>query len=197
MKSYIKAIVLFNKNGEKRVVALEPGVNIITGESKTGKSALVEIIDYCLCSTRCTVPKGTITNFTSLYVLVMFVKDHTLVIARQSWNDSGKMFISREKDDFDANNLELDYFEGKQFQNVKEIQTEIECEFGLLVSNMVTDEDRSGKKASFRNMTSYMFQHQNLMASKFALFYRFADFYKRKETTSGLSLKDKKPCFAR
>lgn len=181
MKSYIKAIVLFNKSGEKRVVALEPGVNIITGESKTGKSALVEIIDYCLCSTRCTVPKGTITNFTSLYVLVMFVKDHTLVIARQSWNDSGKMFISREKDDFDANNLELDYFEGKQFQNVKEIQLEIECEFGLFVSNMVTDEDRNGKKASFRNMTSYMFQHQNLMASKFALFYRFADFYKRKD----------------
>ena len=68
MKSYIQAIVLFNKNGEKRVVALEPGVNIITGESKTGKSALVEIIDYCLCSTRCTVPKGKITNFTHLYV---------------------------------------------------------------------------------------------------------------------------------
>lgn len=54
MKSYIKAIIIFNKNGEKRVVPLEQGVNIITGESKTGKSALVEIIDYCLCSTRCT-----------------------------------------------------------------------------------------------------------------------------------------------
>ncbi len=57
MKSYIKAIIIFNKNGEKRVVPLEQGVNIITGESKTGKSALVEIIDYCLCSTRCTIPK--------------------------------------------------------------------------------------------------------------------------------------------
>lgn len=30
-------------------------------------------------------------------------------------------------------------------------------------------------------MVSYMFQHQNLIASKFALFYRFSDFYKRKE----------------
>ena len=28
---------------------------------------------------------------------------------------------------------------------------------------------------------SYLFQHQNLMASKFALFYRFSDFYKRKD----------------
>lgn len=69
MKSYIKAIIIFNKNGEKRVVPLEQGVNIITGESKTGKSALVEIIDYCLCSTRCTIPKGKITDFSYLYTL--------------------------------------------------------------------------------------------------------------------------------
>lgn len=61
MKSYIKAIIIFDKNGEKRVVPLEQGVNIITGESKTGKSALVEIIDYCLCSTRCTIPKAVNT----------------------------------------------------------------------------------------------------------------------------------------
>ena len=52
MKSYIKDIVIFNKNGEKRVVPLEQGVNIITGESKTGKSALVEIIDYPLYDTQ-------------------------------------------------------------------------------------------------------------------------------------------------
>ena len=71
MKSYIKAIIIFNENGEKRVVPLEQGVNIITGESKTGKSALVEIIDYCLCSTRCTIPKGKITDFSYLYALVI------------------------------------------------------------------------------------------------------------------------------
>lgn len=79
MKSYIKAIIIFNKNGEKRVVPLEQGVNIITGESKTGKSALVEIIDYCLCSTRCTIPKGKITDFSYLYTLVMAIDDNTYV----------------------------------------------------------------------------------------------------------------------
>lgn len=46
---------------------------------------------------------------------------------------------------------------------------------------MATDADQQGKKASLRNMVSYLFQHQNLMASKFALFYRFSDFYKRKD----------------
>lgn len=46
---------------------------------------------------------------------------------------------------------------------------------------MVTDDEQQGKKASLRNMVSYLFQHQNLMASKFALFYRFSDYYKRKD----------------
>lgn len=181
MKSYIQQIILFREDGDKKVVALTPGVNIITGESKTGKSALVEIIDYCLCSTRCTIPKGKITEFSHLYVLVIQIKDHIVIIARQNWNNGGKMSLSREKDDFDANKLEMNYFDGKNFRSCKEVQYEIECELGLLVSNMETEGDQSGKKASLRNMTSYMFQHQNLMASKFALFYRFSDYYKRKD----------------
>ena len=82
MKSYIKAIVIFNKDNEKRIVPLNQGVNIITGESKTGKSALVEIIDYCLCSNRCTIPKGKITEFAYLYALVVVIGDNTYVIAR-------------------------------------------------------------------------------------------------------------------
>lgn len=57
----------------------------------------------------------------------------------------------------------------------------MECALGLFVSNVSTDSEEKEKKASLRNMVSYLFQHQNLMASKFALFYRFSDYYKRKE----------------
>ena len=95
MKSYIKSIIIFNKNGEKRIVPLKQGVNIITGESKTGKSALVEIIDYCLCSTRCTIPKGKITEFSYLYSLVMDIDNNTYVIARYNWDVGGKMHFSK------------------------------------------------------------------------------------------------------
>lgn len=181
MKSYIKAIIIFNKNGEKRVVPLEQGVNIITGESKTGKSALVEIIDYCLCSTRCTIPKGKITDFSYLYTLVMAIGDNTYVIARYNWDDGGKMHFSKEAKDFEPENLELSYFAEKPALPYKDVKNEIECALGLFVTNMATDADQQGKKASLRNMVSYLFQHQNLMASKFALFYRFSDFYKRKD----------------
>ena len=127
MKSYIKAIIIFNKNGEKRVVPLEQGVNIITGESKTGKSALVEIIDYCLCSTRCTIPKGKITDFSYLYTLVMAIDDNTYVIARYNWDDGSKMHFSKEAKGFEPENLELSYFVEKPALPYKDVKNEIEC----------------------------------------------------------------------
>ena len=181
MKSYIKAIILFDKDGEKRTVPLTQGVNIITGQSKTGKSALVEIIDYCLCSTRCTIPKGRITDFAVLYALVMVINENTYIVARQKWEDGNKMFFSKEDLNYSADQLELDYFSSMTPLHPKEVQTEIECALGLLVTKMASTDDDAGKKASLRNMVSYMFQHQNLMASKFALFYRFSDYYKRKD----------------
>jgi len=40
----IKSLVLYNNAGEKRLLTFQIGkVNIITGESKTGKTALIDI----------------------------------------------------------------------------------------------------------------------------------------------------------
>lgn len=181
MKSYIKSIIIFNENGEKRIVPLKQGVNIITGESKTGKSALVEIIDYCLCSTRCTIPKGKITDFAYLYTLVMHIGESSYIVARYTGDNMFKMHFIKENHDFDTNSLELVYFKDRTPIPYKDVQYEIECALGLFVSNVSTDSEEKEKKASLRNMVSYLFQHQNLMASKFALFYRFSDYYKRKE----------------
>lgn len=181
MRSYIKAIIIFNKNGDKRIVPLKQGVNIITGESKTGKSALVEIIDYCLCSARCTIPKGKITEFSYLYTIIMDIGDNTYVIARYNWEDEGKMYFLKESKEFHPEDLELYYFNDKPILPYKSVKDEIESALGLFINNMVTDDEHKSKKASLRNIVSYLFQHQNLIASKFALFYRFSDFYKRKD----------------
>jgi len=181
MNSYIRSIIIFNNKGEKRIVPLEKGINIISGESNTGKSALVEIIDYCLCSSRCTVPKGKITDFAYLYVLPMYINDQTVIIARYNWNKGAKMIVAIEEKNYDLDNLDLTYFKKREPLLPIDAQNEIECNLGMSVSNLsVNNEDRK-KKASLRNMVSYMFQHQNLMASKFALFYRFSDYYKRKD----------------
>lgn len=181
MRSFLKAIILFNNLGAKREVDLNEGVNIITGRSKTGKSALVEIIDYCLCSRRSTIPKGKITEFTHLYVIAFWIENNTYIIARQSWENEGKMCIVKEDWNFDVQSLDLQYFDDKNFVPRLTVQYEIETALGLKITNLSINEEDGSKKASLRNMVSYLFQHQNLIASKFALFYRFSDYYKRKD----------------
>ena len=180
MKSYLKGILLFDKEGSKRVVPLKDGINIITGESKTGKSALVEIIDYCLCSSRCTVPKGIITEFAEIYSIILYVNGHSYIIARQRWSVGGKMLFEEVSNDINVDLLEYNFF-SKEFINYDIVRTKIESVLNLNVTNTTTEPNEKKKKASLRNMVSYLFQHQNLMASKFALFYRFSDFYKRKD----------------
>jgi predicted ATP-binding protein involved in virulence len=51
MKFYFHKLVLWLSNNEKRELLFEPNkVNVITGGSNTGKSAILQIIDYCLSS---------------------------------------------------------------------------------------------------------------------------------------------------
>lgn len=111
----------------------------------------------------------------------MLIGDSTYIIARYNWDNGGKMHFSKEAADFSPENLEVTYFIEKTALSYKDVKNKIECVLGLFITNMATDADQKGKKASLRNMVSYLFQHQNLMASKFALFYRFSDFYKRKD----------------
>lgn len=151
MKSYLKGILLFNINGEKRKVQLEQGINIITGESKTGKSALVEIIDYCLCSSRCTVPKGIITDFAEIYAIILSINDCSYIVARQRWLNGGKMLFEEVSNSETVDSLEYSFFD-KQFMSVDAVKEKIEKALGLNISNTATDLNDKKKKASLRSM---------------------------------------------
>lgn len=63
MKFTINSIILWPRNAEHSPRCLSfnsEAVNIITGASRTGKSALIPIIDYCLGSDKCTkLPSGS------------------------------------------------------------------------------------------------------------------------------------------
>src|ERR1700712_5625548 len=53
----IASIFFLGVGGARRDVDLTPGaMNIITGASGTGKSALIKAIDYCLGSGQCELP---------------------------------------------------------------------------------------------------------------------------------------------
>jgi len=70
MRAIIDSINIYGAEEEHRYIKLTSGVNIITGDSKTGKSALLEIVDYCLFSKTSSIPKGIITDFSSFYSIV-------------------------------------------------------------------------------------------------------------------------------
>jgi DNA repair ATPase RecN len=58
----ILAIVVYSHGGQRRVIPLQPGrLNVITGESRSGKSAVLEIVRYCLGSEELRAPVGIIT----------------------------------------------------------------------------------------------------------------------------------------
>lgn len=176
MKCYIKEIALFAENNEKRFVPLEQGVNIVSGESKTGKSALVEIIDYCLCSSHCTIPKGKITDFCSIAALVLFIENGFWAIGRRL--KDGYMSLVELGEKYISGSLSVNTFSDLGFKPLKNVQYDLEKLLNLNVSNFLTEGDEK-ERVSLRNMVSYMFQHQNLMASKFSLFYRFNNYQKR------------------
>jgi len=84
MSFQILNIVLYNKKGLNRVIKLNPGsLNIITGDSKTGKTALIEIIDYCLGSKDCNIPEGIIRRTVAWVGLRLQVQDGQVFIARK------------------------------------------------------------------------------------------------------------------
>lgn len=62
------AIVLYNADGRTRRLDFEPGaLNIVTGESQAGKSALLTIVEYCLGRSTMMVPVGPIADTVAWY----------------------------------------------------------------------------------------------------------------------------------
>jgi hypothetical protein len=84
MSMQILNIVLYSHDGRRRVVKLEPGVvNVITGASKTGKSALIDIVDYCFGSGECRVPEGPIRRTVSWFALHLELAAGQAFVARR------------------------------------------------------------------------------------------------------------------
>lgn len=84
MSMQILNIVLYSHDGRRRVVKLKTGVvNVITGASKSGKSALIDIVDYCFGSGECRVPEGPIRRTVSWFALHMQLAAGQAFVARR------------------------------------------------------------------------------------------------------------------
>jgi hypothetical protein len=85
MKFYIEKIVLWLKNGTKRTIIFQPNkVNVITGDSNTGKTAILEIVDYCFFASKSKISESVINENIDWYGIKIHINDKVYTIARSA-----------------------------------------------------------------------------------------------------------------
>ena len=182
MKTEIKKLKLFLENGEVTTLNFVEGLNIISGVSKTGKSAIIEIFDFCFASSRNTIPLGIISEKVKLYCIILKIKKKFLILARKkfSGDNRGKQFIRIENINFDIENITYKYFEdnNNDFYPLKVVREKLSEIFDIGIEKKITEEGE--KTPGIRNILPFIFQHQNLIANKYSIFYKFDEYIRRK-----------------
>ena len=82
----IKNLILWPRDYEKKVRTLSfelNKINIITGDSQKGKSSIIPIIDYCLGSSKCTIPVGVIREKTDWIGIIISLDNREILVARK------------------------------------------------------------------------------------------------------------------
>jgi hypothetical protein len=107
MSLQLRAVAIYSHDNQVRIVKFNLGtLNIVTGASKTGKSALLDIVDYCWGRSECTVAEGEIRRKTSWFALHLDNAGEGIVLARRNPGPAGRasddVYFSRGLDEMPA-----------------------------------------------------------------------------------------------
>ncbi|MDN7626038.1 DUF3732 domain-containing protein [Burkholderia cenocepacia] len=168
----LRQVILWpRRGGEPRVVNFEPGVvNVISGASKTGKSSVIPIIDYCLGSEKCAIPVGVIRESCSWFGVLVDTLEGQKLIARREPGDlkaSGDMLLLEEVE------VEPPSVIHEKNQTVEYVKAVLNRLAGL--SNLQFEpgsEDRFKSRPSFRDLMAFIFQPQNIVANPDVMFFK-------------------------
>ncbi|WP_328397978.1 DUF3732 domain-containing protein [Nocardia sp. NBC_00416] len=86
MTFQVQAVTVYGKQpGQVRTVPFRTGtLNIVTGDSRRGKSALLTIIDYCLASSDYPVKAGKVRKYVGVYAVTLVKPGQQLFVARRA-----------------------------------------------------------------------------------------------------------------
>ena len=89
MNFYIKTLKLwFSTHRQPTEYEFHPDkVNVITGDSSTGKSSILQIIDYCLLSENSRIVEDVINENVSWYGLAFNINGKDYALARKAPKD--------------------------------------------------------------------------------------------------------------
>ena len=170
----IKELIIYGKNGKRRTLPFRMGeVNIITGKSKSGKTAIGAIIEYCLGGTSCNISDGIVRDNSDWYALLLQFMNEQVFIARKnplpSQQSTGVFYLEVGSDitipdtcDFIPN------------QNVEGIEETLTKRLGISENINIPpgNQSRPPLSANIRHALYYCFQYQDEIASPKNLFHR-------------------------
>ena len=90
MSFTLRSVSVYSNSGDCRTVNFRSaGLNILTGRAKTGKSSIIDILDYCFGRSECYVAEGVIRQHVSWFGVEIENKDDVVFIGRRN-PDLGK-----------------------------------------------------------------------------------------------------------
>lgn len=174
MNFKIKTIILWpkNSNNSKKEIHFESEkINIIVGDSQTGKSAIIPIIDYCLGSQKCTIPTGPIREHTEWFGVLIS-------------HDNTEILFARPEPGLNQSTSEMYYDEGVRIIIPDQI-IEKNSNRGIVINRLnqlsklpnikFTDEEITQpyeNRPSFRDFLAFTFQPQHIVANPYTLYYK-------------------------
>jgi len=183
MQFYLEKIILWPVNKENKIEEINfftDKINVIHGRSRTGKSSIISIIDYCLGASRCSIPVGLIRDEIEWFGVVLVIKNNKVLICRRTPRNkqvSTEFFVkSFDENDFLPNEITSNFNDVK-LKNLFNNRI-------LKISNLpqTLEEDSKGfdAKASYRDLAAFNFLPQHIVANPNTLFYK-ADSSEHKE----------------
>lgn len=167
----IESIVLYHRDGQRmHEVSFHLGeLNVVTGVSDTGKTVLIEIVDYCLGSDRHTIYRGAELATIGWYGLRLRLEQGPVFVARKApeanrqATDHAMYVVGSElapaPDQMRATTM------------VADVTRFLAEQLGIVDS--ASDEDADGRNrvtATLRHALAYVFQRQRLVADPEYLF---------------------------
>ena len=170
----IRSIVLYGRDGKMRTLAFKLGsVNVITGQSSRGKSALIEIAEYCLGRSDFKIPEGVIRDTVAWYGVVFQIKDNQVLVAKPA----PQRDASRQSQAYIQMGAEIELPAlDKLIANTNDegIVAQISGLMGIGPNRNMPDEDESRQalSATIKQASFYLFQKQSTIANQDVLFHR-------------------------
>lgn len=170
----IRSIHIYSHDGQRRDLQFKiNGLNVITGRSSTGKSALSEIIEYCMGRSSFNVPEGIIRDKVAWFaVIYQFEKEQVLIAKPTPFKGGSSCSVAMLR-----RGSELQIPDFKELIINTDDQSVVELLSRLLGipknrTEVPIEHSRNSYIANIKHTFYYLFQKQGLVANKDQLFYR-------------------------